>query len=465
MDLAWISLVALLVVIVVSCTTTVNPGFLAVVLAWVIGVYVADWYGTPLGLKIVVAGFPSDLFLTLVGVTLLFTQAQNNGTLDQVARIAVQGCRGNAGMIPVAFFVLALVFSTIGAGNIAASALISPLAMAAAARAGIPAFLMTLMVTHGCIAGAVSPFTPAGVVANDLMSQKMGLTGWEWHVYGFNLLANFLVAIAGYLAFGGWRLFGLMTLGVDVARVNPAERSNLGTELPLVVRHSKIARLGLRHAGTKTESGYARLAVEDPIRVQHWVTLGVIAALVVSVIIFKMHVGMGAFAGAVFLTLIRVTDEKKSVQGIPWSVILMVCGVTVLTALLERTGGMDRFARIISHTSNPQTITGIIALLTGLISVYSSTTGVVLPAFLPMVPDLVTELGGGDPLAIALSIIVGGNLVDASPLSTVGALCIASAAPTEDRRLLFNRLLTWGLAMSVVGALLCYVGFGLIGVR
>jgi di/tricarboxylate transporter len=143
----------------------------------------------------------------------------------------------------------------------------------------------------------------------------------------------------------------------------------------------------------------------------------------------------------------------------------MVCGVTVLTALLERTGGMDRFAKIISRTSNPQTITGIIALLTGLISVYSSTTGVVLPAFLPMVPDLVMELGGGDPLSIAMSIIVGGNLVDASPLSTVGALCIASAAPAENRRLLFNRLLIWGLSMSVVGAVLCYVGFGLIGIQ
>ena len=39
MDLAWISLAALLVVIVCSCTTNVNPGLLAMAFAWVIGVY------------------------------------------------------------------------------------------------------------------------------------------------------------------------------------------------------------------------------------------------------------------------------------------------------------------------------------------------------------------------------------------------------------------------------------------
>ena len=74
--------------------------------------------------------------------------------------------------------------------------------------------------------------------------------------------------------------------------------------------------------------------------------------------------------------------------------------------------------------------------MTGLVSVYSSTSGVVLPAFLPSVPGLVAKLGGGNPLAIASSILIGGHLVDVSPLSTIGALCIASVPLAADRRLL-----------------------------
>jgi hypothetical protein len=76
------------------------------------------------------------------------------------------------------------------------------------------------------------------------------------------------------------------------------------------------------------------------------------------------------------------------------------------------------------------------------------------------VPGLVAKLGGGDPLAIASSILIGGHLVDVSPLSTIGALCVASAPLSTDRRRLFNQVLVWGLSMSVVGAAGCYLAFG-----
>jgi di/tricarboxylate transporter len=190
------------------------------------------------------------------------------------------------------------------------------------------------------------------------------------------------------------------------------------------------------------------------------VTLSVIAALIVGVTGFGLQVGMAAFAAAAFLTLAGAADEKAAVRTMPWNVMIMVCGVTVLTALLEKTGGLDLFTTILGRFSRVDTVAGVIAFVTGIISVYSSTSGVVLPTFLPGVPGLVQKLGGGDPVAIASSILVGGHLVDVSPLSTIGALCIAGAGSSEDRRLLFNRVLAWGLSMSVVGALICQLAFG-----
>ncbi len=91
------------------------------------------------------------------------------------------------------------------------------------------------------------------------------------------------------------------------------------------------------------------------------------------------------------------------------------------------------------------------------------TSGVVLPAFLPQVQGFAKQVPGADPMAIASSLAVGGHLVDSSPLSTIGALCIACAPVTEDRRTLFLKVLAWGLSMSVVGALYCYLFFGLLG--
>ena len=85
----------------------------------------------------------------------------------------------------------------------------------------------------------------------------------------------------------------------------------------------------------------------------------------------------------------------------PWGIIMMVCGVSVLIALLEQTGGMDLFTSLLARPASPASINGVIAFVTGAISTYSSTSGVVLPAFLPTVPRLVARLGGGDPLAVA----------------------------------------------------------------
>jgi di/tricarboxylate transporter len=207
------------------------------------------------------------------------------------------------------------------------------------------------------------------------------------------------------------------------------------------------------------------------VQTRHLVTLGLITVIVVLVVAgnllkINIHVGMAAFTGSVILTLYSAYSgaptEQEAIKKLPWSVILMVCGVTVLTALLEKTGGADRFEQIMAGMSTEQTAPGVVALMTGLISVYSSTSGVVLPAFLPMVPGLIEKLGGGDPVALASSIIVGGHLVDSSPLSTLGALCIASAPASEDRRRLFNQVMAWGLSMAVVGALICFVFFGLL---
>ena len=94
---------------------------------------------------------------------------------------------------------------------------------------------------------------------------------------------------------------------------------------------------------------------------------------------------------------------------------------------------MALFTGAIARLASPSTLNGVIAFVTGIVSMWSSTAGVVYPAFLPMVPGLVEQVGGGDPLAVALSINVGSALVDVSPLSTLGALCLA-AVPDPERR-------------------------------
>ena len=143
MSVAVVSLLALLVVVTVSCFSPINIGFLSIALAFLIGQLSGQ-----VPVRALVAGFPASLFLTLVGITLLFAQARVNGTLDKVAGHAVRLARGNAGMIPIVFFLLGAGIATIGAGNIAATALLAPVAMGIAGQAGIGGFLMTIMLAN-----------------------------------------------------------------------------------------------------------------------------------------------------------------------------------------------------------------------------------------------------------------------------------------------------------------------------
>jgi di/tricarboxylate transporter len=415
MDLSVISLLALLAAILIGSFTAINVGLISIALAFAVGVGLA-------GMKhgAVIAGFPANLFVTLLGVTFLFSQARVNGTLERVASSATWLARGRAGMVPVIFFLLALLFASIGPGNIAAVALLAPVAMAAAGRAAVPAFLMAIMVCSGANAGAFSPIAPTGIIANELMA-KIGLPNVAWQNYFNAFIAQSFVGFAGYLLFGGARLFVPGTM-----RLYPAE------------------------------------LMSGALDVKQRLTVLIVCLLVAAVLLLKVDVTIGAFVAAAVMSLTRAADEKAAFRDMPWAVIVMVCGMTMLVNVVDKAGGLELFTGVLAKVSDPITVTGVMAFVTGVISVYSSSSAVVLPTFLPTIPSLIEKLGGGDPIAIAASINVGAHLVDISPLSTLGALCIANAAPEVDRKRLFNQMLAWGLSMSVVGALVCYVFFGLL---
>jgi Na+/H+ antiporter NhaD/arsenite permease-like protein len=412
MNLAVVSVCALVVAIILSCVTQLNVGIIAIAFAWIIGVYLG---GFPV--KEITAGFPAELFLTLAGVTLLFAQTQVNGTLDGIAQRVIRACRGNAGVLPVLFFLFAAGLASIGPGNIATAALLAPAAMASAQRMKISPFLMAIMVGNGANSGSLSPLAPTGIIVNGLMD-RIGLGGHALTTWITNLGAHAAVAFAGFLIFGGWRLF----------------------RLPVA-------------------SGDPKAPPLEPFHRQQWITMAAIATLVGGVLLFHLHIGMAAFTVAAFLSLLHIADDHEAIRRMPWSTLLMVSGVTVLIALLEKTQGIELFAALIARISTPDSVTAVVAGLTGLVSAYSSTSGVVLPAFLPTIPSLLQQLGGGNPLAVAAAMNVGSHLVDVSPLSTIGALCIAGVTDPAASRRLFYQLLAWGLSMCLVGALFSWVFF------
>ena len=437
MSLAVLSLSALILALALSSISSINVGFLAIVLAWLVGVY-----GGGMTVDQVIAGFPSSLFLTLVGLTLLFSMAQVNGTLDRITHKAVSRAAGSPGVIPFVFFILTNILASVGPGHIAATALMAPLAMAAAGRYGIPAFLMAIMVANGASSGSLSPIAPTGVVVEGITTMKLGMGDVRWAIYFNNLVGHLVIAWTGYLLLGGWRLLRKAPLkGVPYKAVAVAGSGG-----------STVADVGRPFTVRQNDD-------DAPLNWKQWLTCAVIVGLVAGVIFLKLNVGIAAFTGAVILTLSRASDESAAVKAMPWGVIMMVSGVTLLVTMVDKNGGMALFADFLARLATPGTVTAVAAFFSGLISIYSSTIAVVLPSLLPTVNDLVKNIGGGDPLAIVSSMIVGGHVVDVSPLSTLGALCLAAAPPGTNTKKLFNQLLAWGVSMTFVAAVVCWLIF------
>jgi di/tricarboxylate transporter len=271
-----------------------------------------------------------------------------------------------------------------------------------------------LMVANGANAGNLSPFSAVGMIVHS-MFEKAGLGRHDWSVFLANFAAHLLVAAAAYALFGGIALWR-------------AQRTAAATGSPPPL---------------------------PPLTSRHWLTFAVICLWIIGVVVFRTSPGLSAFLAAALLITVGAAEDNTVVASVPWAVIVMVCGVSVLVGVIENTGGMDLFTTLLARITTPGTANGMMAFVTGVISTYSSTSGVVYPAFLPAVPGLVEKLGGGNPLEIALSINVGAAIVDVSPLSTIGALCVAALPNATGARVLFRQMLLWGFAMTVVGAIFC----------
>ncbi len=417
--LAEISLAALAIAVVVAIVRNVNVGPLSLAIALVVGYYMGG-----VKVKTIIAGYPVNVFIMLAGITYLFAIANVNGTLEKLTKFAIKGVRGNVALLPIVMFLLAFALSSLGPGAITICALLAAPTMLLASQTKIPAFLMACMTANGTQAGNMSPIAVAGVIVNGLL-QPMGITDFGFTLWMNSLVFFFAIGIGAYLLFGGLKLW----------------KQRAGGEASAVVK----------------------MEVE-PFNYQQYITLAGIAVLVIGVFFFKLDIGLGGFLVGTVLVLLGGADEDKAFKAMPWGAILMVTGVTVLIQLMSKIGGMDLFAAIMAKQSTPYTATLVVGFWAALVSAYASTIAIILPAFIPMAPDLLAKIGGTDLMGLLSSIVLCGHITDFSPLSTLGAIFIANAAEDQDKKKLFRDMLIWGLAMSPVGAVLCWLLFTVLGI-
>jgi Na+/H+ antiporter NhaD/arsenite permease-like protein len=165
--------------------------------------------GTALGVSEddIFAGFPGDLFVILVGVTLLFGIASNNGTVEWLIQAAVRAVKGRTVAIPWVFFLITAVLTASGAVVPGAVAIVAPIALGFAIQYGINPVLMGLFVINGATAGGFSPISVFGSIVNGVVERE-DLAENAMLLFASSFIFNFLLCFVVFFLFGGRKLLG-----------------------------------------------------------------------------------------------------------------------------------------------------------------------------------------------------------------------------------------------------------------
>lgn len=402
MNLGGLSLVFLLVAIGLGFFKKMNTGLVAIGLALIIGrlggIKDAD----------IIKGFSASLFVMLLGVTYLFSIAQVNGTLELFARKVVASAGKRTNLIPIVIYILATFLSAIGPGTIPVMSLMAVFTMALAAEMKVSPVLLASMGLLGAMAGGISPIAPTGIIGTTLAADA-GITGIAIPYFLNSLLGETLFAVLLYIILKGYKI--------------KAESPVKLSDLPKFNKNQIITLLG-------------------------------VAVMVVSVMFFKVNVGLAAFLVAGILSFLKVAKEKEAITNIPWGTLLLVTGVGVLMNIVIQLEGIKMLSNFLAQFMNAKTASPIMGLTGGIMSWFSSTSGVVMPTLIPTVGGIMQNLEGINPVDLISSITITAHTAGLSPVSTGGALALASYVANthvseEEQHKLFIKM----FAVAVGGVL------------
>ncbi|HEY8226101.1 MAG TPA: SLC13 family permease [Pyrinomonadaceae bacterium] len=407
-------IVLLAVMFIIATALPINMGALALVGAFIIGLL------SHLAAKDVFAGFPGDLFVTLVGITYLFAIAQNNGTVDWLVQKAVWLVRGRVAVMPWVMFFIAAVLTAVGAVSPAAVAIIAPIALRFADKYGISPLLMGLMVIHGAQGGGFSPISIYGGITNQIV-ERAGLPRNDLALFLASFFFNLIVAILIFIYFGRRR----------ASRNTSADAKT----------HA--------HAEVNKEEHQ-----QNQLNLHRSLTLVGLIALAVGSLVFELNVGLLAISVAVLLALLAPGSQKKAVDQVSWSTILLVTGVVTYIAVLQRIGAVDLAGNSVSRIGVPLLGALLLCYIGGVVSAFASSIAV-LGATIPLAVPFLLQ-GHVHPVGVVAAIAISSTIVDVSPFSTNGALVVASAQGVDKDRF-YRQMLIYSALVVAVGPLLAWL--------
>lgn len=388
----------------------INTGLIALAFAYLIGCFVLG-----MSTKELLATWPTQLFLVIFAVSLFFNFAVVNGTLNKMADLLLYRFRKFSAFLPLILYFITALVSGLGAGFFTSVAIMGAMAMALCKSSNMNRLHASISVSLGALSGANFMPSAHGVLFNSLLletplADQAGLLTKDIFVVSF----IYPIIVMLILIFTS-RKSGVKT---EINTQKPEsftakQKLNLGLILLLMILVLFIPALKNLFSGVE------------------WI----------AYVSDRIDISLLAIVFSIIAYFCKLTDTpNKVLEKVPWNTIWLVCGVGMLIDVAVEAGTIDLLASMINKIPTPL-VPAAVCIIAGIMSIFSSTLGVVAPLMFPMISGI-TAASGFSPSLIAVAIIIGAQSTAVAPFSTGGSLILGSSGlADEEQKDFYNGLL------------------------
>ncbi|CAA0236448.1 SLC13 family permease [Acinetobacter baumannii] len=415
-------LMALAVSIGLGYKTKINIGFFTIAFAYLIGCF-----GMGLKPSEVIELWPVKIFFIILSVTLFYNFALANGALEKLASHLLYKCRKFPQFLPLAIFFAATIIAGLGAGFYTVLAFMAPITLLLCKKTNMNMIIGGMAANYGALAGANFMTSQSGIIFRSLM-ENTGISSQSAFSYSSGIfILTLIIPIAVLGIYTLWNRKS-NSIVIEDQKPEPFDKKQKQSIFLIILMMSIVLVFPILH-----------LVFPD--------------VKTISFLNSKIDIAFLAITFSLISLLMKLADEKKVIALVPWGTLIMICGVGMLIALGVKLGIITTLSEWLANNVPVWVIPVLLCLISAIMSVFSSTLGVVAPTLFPIVPALALT-SGLNPLVLFICIVVGAQSTAISPFSSGGSLIMASAPADIDKTKFFNQLLFKAIPVGVIAALI-----------
>ncbi len=415
-------LAALAISIGLGYVTKINIGFFTIIFTYLIGCF-----GMGLKPSEIIELWPVKIFFIIFSVTLFYNFALANGALEKLASHLLYKCRKFPQLLPLAVFFASTIIAALGAGFYTVLAFMAPITLLLCRKTNMSMIIGGMAVNYGALAGANFMTSQSGIIFRSLM-ESVGVDAATGFSYATGIFV--VTLIIPIVVLGLYTLWNRNSNSIHIEDTQPEAFDD---------KQKKSIALIIGMMALVLIFPILNLLMPD----QH----------TIAFLNSKIDIGFIAIIFALISLFMKLADEKKVMALVPWNTLIMICGVGMLIALGVKLGVITQLSDWLANNVPVWLIPILICLISAVMSVFSSTLGVVAPTLFPIVPAIALA-SGLNPLVLFLCIVVGAQASAISPFSSGGSLILGSAPADVDKNQLFNQLLFRAVPVGLVAALI-----------